>query len=67
MGSNKGQLNCSCDYCGKQQNRLTCENWEMNHLHFDDADIDFLTCEKCKLLDPWIFVDKLEKQREQMN
>lgn len=49
MGSNKGKsLYCSCDSCGKEQLRTSCDDWLMNHIHFADADIDFLTCEKCK-------------------
>ena len=48
-----------CELCEKQKELQQTNDWEMQHLHFEDDEIKFLTCEKCKLESPMKYLDKL--------
>jgi|GEM_PF-6199960 len=50
-----------CDYCQKYNPNLKMEDgWQMQHLHYEDEVIQFLTCETCKLLSPTKFMEKIK-------
>lgn len=52
-----------CDHCEKVVFDLEKEDgWEMQHLHFSDTEITYLTCDKCKLISPMEYLDKLQKK-----
>ena len=53
-----------CDYCGKKLLLETPElkDWQMQHMHFEDGERLFLTCDKCKTLNPMVMLEKLESE-----
>lgn len=53
-----------CEYCGKLEKpaSLKLVNWQMQHLHFGDDTIKFLTCDDCKIKSPLDFLAKIEKR-----
>jgi hypothetical protein len=53
MGSNKGEPHA------------TCADWEMQHIHLQARDVDFLTCEKCKKLSPMSWLEKIRKPADE--
>jgi hypothetical protein len=65
MGSNKGEPHATCDYCGKNEFRYDCADWEMQHIHLQARDVDFLTCEKCKKLSPMSWLEKIRKPADE--
>lgn len=52
-----------CRICKKINKRQTIEeildvkNWEMQHLHFADGELEFMTCPECKLLHPTKYLE----------
>jgi len=57
-----------CRQCGNEKNMSdkSLKDWQMQHLHFEDGDIDFLTCEKCKTLSPMRWLETIGSERENM-
>jgi len=52
-----------CDYCKEHRPDLQKSfGWELQHLHVEEGVIEFLTCDKCKLLSPVKFLEKLDKE-----
>lgn len=53
-----------CGQCGevKQMSDKSLTKWQMQHLHFGNLTIDFLTCENCKQLSPEIFLQTLRSE-----
>jgi len=54
----------TCEVCKKQEKSGSPNlvNWQMQHLHFADAEISMLTCETCKMTDPIVFAELAEKK-----
>ena len=58
-----------CEMCdARESNETKLVSWEMQYLHFTDADTDekletqMMTCDKCKLLSPLQYLEKLEER-----
>lgn len=60
-----GKLMAECGVCGllEKSGNEKLKHWEMKHLHFADADIDILTCNKCKKLTPGELGELLEEYK----
>lgn len=43
----------------KEDNREILKTWEIQHLHFDDANLDVLTCVKCKDIHPYELLEQI--------
>lgn len=44
-----------CRICKTFESRLATEKlrkWEMQHMHFEEGELEFMTCPKCKILGP---------------
>lgn len=53
-----------CFMCEQEKEDLKrSDGWEMQHLHFEDAEIELLTCDKCKEISPLKIADKYFKER----
>jgi len=50
-----------CAYCEKEKTDLIPEDgWQMQHLHYENEVIQFLTCDECKLLPPIKYMEKIK-------
>lgn len=59
------EIKITCDHCGKQKLKFETKNWELQCLHiYNDENkyFKYLTCEKCKELNPHEFLDKIQSQ-----
>lgn len=54
-------MNVKCELCEIEKPVNETKDWEVQHLHFDDANIDFLTCNNCKLASPSKYLEKLKQ------
>lgn len=70
MYLHNGSVYYKCKFCDEQAKSGSTELrlWEMQHLHFEDEDIDILLCPKCKTMSPMDMLKGLEphppKERE---
>jgi len=55
-------MKVECRNCGIKKEVQDTKDWEMQHLHFAETEIEFLTCEKCKLLSPMVYLTKLSER-----
>jgi hypothetical protein len=56
-----------CILCGITESRLSIEklkHWRMQHMHLDEDDLEFLTCAKCKTINPIVMLEMLGKVAE---
>lgn len=52
-----------CRICGAvepRENIGALRNWEMQHFHFSDGDLDFMTCPNCKTISPLEMMEKIK-------
>lgn len=50
-----------CRICKVFENRMAIDKlakWEMQHMHLEEGELEFLTCPKCKEMNP---IEMLEK------
>lgn len=49
-----------CRLCDAWERRVSAalSDWEMQHMHFSDGELEFMTCPKCKTMNP---IEMLEK------
>lgn len=58
-----------CRYCKKQRAIQNTTDWQMQCLHiYNDLDkyLEYLTCEECKKISPYKYLEKLEKENEKI-
>lgn len=62
-------MNVKCDHCGIEKEITTTDGWQMQHLHFsENEEIQYLTCDKCKLVSPMEYLEKIESRtKENLN
>lgn len=51
-----------CRLCPEKINRLNfvgLKQWEMQHMHFSDGELEFMTCPKCKTINPMKMLEML--------
>ena len=53
-----------CRLCKVVESRLSAnlKDWEMQHMHFEDGELQFLTCSKCKKLNPMVMLERLAEK-----
>lgn len=56
-----------CFMCEAAKELNGKEGWEMQHLHFDDEEVEVLTCNICKQKSPMEFMEKLISQRAEQS
>lgn len=51
-----------CRLCETRVNRFAAKElkqWEMQHMHLDQGALEFMTCSKCKLINPMKMLEKI--------
>ena len=49
-----GEQTIACRICKAVESRLSAKlkNWEMQHMHLASGELEFMTCPKCKTMNP---------------
>lgn len=55
-----------CRLCGITESHLSIgklKHWEMQHMHLADGELEFMTCAKCKTINPIVMLEMIEKEQ----